>query len=195
MTVSPDRALLSRDADDLAERAKALLSSFHSPATASRKASTPVFGLAHYTTLEAVISMLQSPQGGLRLSDSSTMNDPEEGCATRDGRSIAHLLDDEFDEDSWLRRRYDHAHICCFVGVDRGAEADVQPGDDLLFWRLYGNDCRGLSITLSSHISADLSRDTWVQKVLYTGDPSRRVDLRPISSLMHDLPKSAYSGH
>ena len=157
MTVSRNHTLLSEEADAVAQKAKALLTHFHSPTTISQEARTPVFRLAHYTTLEAVISMLQSPNGGLRLSDSSTMNDPEEGCATRDGRSIRHLLGDEFEKDSWPRRRYDHAHICCFVGVDRGAEADVEAGDDLLFWRLYGNECRGLSITLSPHLSTDPS--------------------------------------
>ena len=146
MTVSRDCALLSEEADVLAQKAKALLASLHTSTTISHEVGTPVFRLAHYTTLEAVISMLQSPKGGLRLSDSSTMNDPEEGCATRDGRHIRHLLDDEFEQDSWPRRRYDHAHVCCFVGVDRGAKNDVEPGDDLLFWRLYGNDCRGLSM-------------------------------------------------
>lgn len=49
--------------------------------------------LAHYTSLEALISMLQDSDGGLRLSDSSTMNDPGEGHATRDGREISRLLD------------------------------------------------------------------------------------------------------
>ena len=189
MAVSRDHALLSKEADALAWKAKELSANFQSPTPSSHEHSTPVFRLAHYTTLEAVISMLQSPEGGLRLSDSSTMNDPEEGCATRDGRSIRHLLDDEFEQDSWLRRRYDHAHICCFVGVDRGAEHDVEPGDDLLFWRLYGNECRGLSITLPPYLSTDLLRKGWVQQVTYAGDPPLAIDLRPISSLLHDLEK------
>ena len=61
--------------------------------------------LAHYTSVEAIISMLQVDGGGLRLSDSSTMNDPEEGQATRDGRAVLHQLKGEFGEESWLWRR------------------------------------------------------------------------------------------
>ena len=131
--------------------------------------------------------MLQSSNGGLRLSDSSTMNDPEEGRATRYGREIKHLLQDQFAPDSWPRRRYDDAHVCCFVGVDRAADDDVEPGDDLLFWRLYGNDCRGLSITIPTHVSADLLHDRYVQQVTYTHKPPPTAYARKIALLIEEL--------
>ena len=149
------------------------------------------FRLGHYTALEAVVSMLQSSNGGLRLSDSSTMNDPEEGRATRDGRNIKHLLEEQFAPDSWPRRRYDDAHVCCFVGVDRAAEDDVEPGDDLLFWRLYGNDCRGLSITIPTHVSADLLIGRYVQQVTYTDEPPPTTYPRKISLLMKETRSTA----
>ena len=183
MDQSRDATLLQDKAAAIAADARSLLAKIQDTPTVHE---TPSFRLAHYTTLEALVSMLQCSSGGLRLSDSSTMNDPEEGCATRDGRSIRHLLKDEFEEDSWPRRRYDAAHICCFVGVERGAE-DVNPGDDLLFWRLYGGDCRGLSITLAPHVSADLLSTAHVQEVTYKKEPPRRLDLRPISSLLQKL--------
>ena len=182
-----DSSILIEKADAIADRARALLATIHPPGFRPTGRDSAKFRLAHYTTLEAVVSMLQSSNGGLRLSDSSTMNDPEEGCATRDGRFIKHLLEDEFEDNSWPRRRYGDAHVCCFVGVQRGTDDGVEPGDDLLFWRLYGGECRGLSITLAPHVSADLLTKTCVQEVTYTSDPPLRVDLRSISSLLQDL--------
>ena len=66
--------------------------------------------------------MLQDPDGGLRLSDSGTMNDPDEGQTTKDDRMFANLLEEQFGEESWLRRRYRSAHIGCFVGVRSRAD-------------------------------------------------------------------------
>lgn len=189
MTNSRDCDHLMTDARDIAERAKKESAVLIPLPSDSKDNKTGSFRLAHYASLEAVTSMLQSPDGGLRLSDSSTMNDPEEGCATRDGRSIRHVLIDEFEEDSWLRQRYDDAHVCCFVGASRGEEDDVEPGDDLLFWRLYGNECRGLSITLASHHSERLLQDRYVHQVTYAPDPPLSIDVRPILKVLRDLQK------
>ena len=183
---STDTALLV-EADAIAERAQTLLASIHPPSSDPATPSAVKFRLAHYTTLEALVSMLQTPSGGLRLSDSSTMNDPTEGRATREGRLIKHLLDDEFDKNSWPNRRYSDAHVCCFVGVHRGVDVDVDPGDDLLFWRLYGAECRGLSVTLAPHVSAHLLGNACVQQVIYTYDPPVRANLDSIVSLLRDL--------
>lgn len=148
--------------------------------------------LAHYTSLEALISMLQAPKGGLRLSDSSTMNDPDEGCTTGDGRMFLKVLEDQAGTESWLWQRYSAAHICCFVGVggyeqeDR-AERILDAGDDLLFWRLYGDEGRGVSITIPPHVSHKLLENSLVQRVRYTDERLLQIDLRGIASLLGDL--------
>ena len=148
--------------------------------------------LAHYTSLEALISMIQGPNGGLRLSDSSTMNDPDEGRTSSDGKEFFGMLKEEFGETSWPWRRYSAAHICCFVGVSRGAireshERLIDPGNDLLFWRLYGNECRGVSITIAAHESKRLVSSSLVQKVIYADDPPSKVSLAELMALLRDL--------
>ena len=145
--------------------------------------------LSHYTSLEAIVSMLQASDGGLRLSDSNTMNDPDEGIATRDGRVISRLLNDEFGRDSWVWKRYSVAHICCLVGVDKQEQPDLEVGDDLLFWRLYGDECRGVSITMPEHVSHKLVKSSVVQRVIYTKERSMQVDVAAVSQLLDDLDK------
>lgn len=183
---SGDSDNLFESAHDIAARARNLLDEVRGSRAGKPRIEELSFRLAHYTSLTAVVSMLQSSDGGLRLSDSSTMNDPGEGRATLDGRTIGNLLDDRFGENSWLRRRYRGAHICCFVGFELGSDG-VEPGDDLLFWRLYGNECRGLSITLAPHVSAELVNNNFVQEVVYTNDAPLRVDKRLILSLLEEL--------
>ena len=133
-----------------------------------------------------MISMLQASGGGLRLSDSSTMNDLEEGKATRDGRAISHLLE-EFGKESWLQKRYGSANVCCFVGVDREEDQNIEAGDDFLFWRLYGRECRGVSIAIASHKSRELVEASLIQEVVYTEEPRMQVDIAAMSSLLQDL--------
>ena len=143
--------------------------------------------LAHYTSLEAVVSMLQSQQGGLRLSDTSTMNDPEEGCATSEGSCIAHLLRTKVGEDSWLWKRYGAAHVCCFVGIERTGEQTIDAGDDLLFWRLYGSDCRGVSITMPPLTSRDLVERSVIGRITYADELPIQMDLSTFTTFVRDL--------
>ena len=133
--------------------------------------------------------MLQDGDGGLRLSGSDTMNDPDEGLATRDGRMISGLLNDEFKKDSWVWKRYSVAHLCCLVGVDNSEQPDLEVGDDILFWRLYGDECRGVSITMPEHLSNRLVESAVVQRVIYTKEPSMQVDVAAVSQLLDDLAK------
>ena len=143
--------------------------------------------LAHYTSVEAIISMLQVDGGGLRLSDSSTMNDPEEGQATRDGRAILHQLEREFGKESWLWKRYGSANVCCFVGIEGDGEQGIDAGNDLLFWRLYGNECRGVSIAMDSHKAQELVDSAVVQRVVYADEPRMVSDIAAVSSLLEEL--------
>ena len=143
--------------------------------------------LAHYTALEAIVSMLQAHDGGLRLSDTSTMTDPEEGCATSEGSFISHMLRTTLGEASWVWKRYGAAHVCCFVGIERTDGRTVNAGDDLLFWRLYGSDCRGVSITIPPQISKDLIENSVVGKITYADESPIRLDLSAFSAFAKDL--------
>ena len=143
--------------------------------------------LAHYTSLETIVSMLQAIDGGLRLSDTSTMNDPEEGCATSEGSFVSHLLRDKLGEKSWVWKRYGAAHVCCFVGVERTGERTIDAGDDLLFWRLYGNDCRGVSITIPPLSSKGLVKGSAVGRITYADELPIEIDLSAFSTFVKDL--------
>ena len=131
--------------------------------------------------------MLQSQEGGLRLSDTSTMNDPEEGCATSEGSFISHLLRTKLGEESWVWKRYGAAHVCCFVGIERTDEQTIDAGDDLLFWRLYGSDCRGVSITIPPLISRDLVESSVIGKITYADELPIQMDLSAFSTFARKL--------
>ena len=172
----------------IAKRARALHQGGRARTARER---TGVFQLAHYTSLDVIVSMLQTQDGGLRLSDSSTMNDPEEGQNTEDGRRVWQLLQ-RCGEESWPWKRYGAAHMCCFVGIARGeaqhrGDRVIDAGDDLLFWRLYGSECRGVSIAIAPHISEDLVKNRRVEQVIYGDEPPSQTDLAGIEALLHDL--------
>lgn len=143
--------------------------------------------LAHYTSLEAMVSMLQAPDGGLRLSDTSTMNDPEEGCATSECSFVLHLMQEKLGEDSWVWKRYGAAHVCCFVGIERTDEQTIDAGDDLLFWRLYGSDCRGVSIKIPPPVSGKLVEKSMVGRITYADELSIQMDWSVFSTFLKDL--------
>ena len=94
---------------------------------------------------------------------------------------------EECGTESWPWKRYSSANVCCFVGVDQGEDEDIDPGDDLLFWRLYGNECRGVSIAMASHLSEKLVKSLVVQRVVYTDEPRMRVDVAAIAAVLGDL--------
>ena len=185
MSTSSDLDSLEDEAEDIAIRARELLQSWIVDGTVSTARDISSLHLAPYTSLEAIVAMLQTPDGGLRLSDTSTMNDPDEGRATVDGRVILHFLENEFGTESWLRRRYGAAHVCCFVGLEHTGDQDA--GDDLLFWRLYGNDCRGVSITIPPLKSMPLVESGTIDEVLYTDGPSLNIDTTSFSTLLKDV--------
>lgn len=187
MSCSRDLALLRDEAVIIANRAGELAKSQHRAEHGSAITSKPSsLHLAHYTSLDALFSMLHSPENGLRLSDSSAMSDPEEGRATRDARLVHKLLED-CGPDSWISRRYSSAYLCCFVGVRRAQGQELDAGDDLLFWRLYGNEGRGVSITLPPHVSELLAESSMVQRVIYTDEPDMNYDIAAVSKLLEDL--------
>ena len=185
MSSAKEVRALKREAGATANRIRDLLKVWikEEDEVAPAGPSSPLY-LAHYTSLQAIVSMLQSTDGGLRLSDSSTMNDPEEGRATVEGRTILNLLESEWGKESWLWQRYSAANICCFVGIVRASETTIDAGDDLLFWRLYGNDCRGVSITIPPHISEKLVSDSIVDRVAYADSPAMDIEVTEFTRLL-----------
>lgn len=178
---------LCDEARTIAEKADALVKPRSgTPLKGLGSNDTPSRHLAHYTSLEAIVSMLQDSAGGLRLSDSATMNDPDEGRATADGRLLHRLLKDPATPD-WVRRRYESAYICCFVGVDIGSAERIDAGDDLLFWRLYGHECRGISIRMPPHLSDELVASSVIRRVDYTDEPPVQIDLGSMSAVLQGL--------
>ena len=189
MSRSPELATLRGRAASVARRADDLWRSIDGDrAPQPDESETSSLRLAHYTSLQAIISMLQDPDGGLRLSDSATMNDPDEGRATTDDRLFSGLLTDQSTA-QWLRDRYESAYLCCFVGVVGKKEAPIDAGDDLLYWRLYGNECRGVSITMPPHFARPLVESCVVRRVTYTDEPRFRndIDLTSISNILTEL--------
>ena len=76
-----------------------------------------------------------------------------------------------------------------FVGIVLTSEQVIDAGDDLLFWRLYGNDCRGVSITMPPHVSKKLVESANVEPVIYTDEPQPEINLSLFATLLKDLDK------
>ena len=110
--------------------------------------------VTHYTSLSAVTSMLRELADGqepvLRLYDTSHCNDPDEGN---------HLVRELSSNDGyrWLARESSvgHAYITSFVSGKDG----IDMSDDLVFWRTYGKDGKGCSLTVA--VRADLLRQVF----------------------------------
>ncbi len=99
--------------------------------------------VSHYTSLAAATSMMRGLANGeettLRLYDSAHCNDPGEG----------NFLVSEFSSSGkyrWLEQGSEagHAYITSFVE----GEGLTDVGDDLVFWRSYGDNGKGCSLTL-----------------------------------------------
>ena len=107
--------------------------------------------VTHYTSLSTVTTMLRELADGqeavLRLYDTSHSNDPDEGN---------HLVRELSSKDGYrwlaLESSVGHAYVTSFVGGQDG----VDMSDDLVFWRSYGKDGKGCSLTVS--VRADLLR-------------------------------------
>ena len=103
--------------------------------------------VTHYTSLAAATSMLQGLAYGrgstLRLYDSSHSNDPDEG---------GHLVRDlsSNGKHRWLEQGsgVGHAYITSFVRDKDGRDMS----DDLVFWRTYGGDGTGCSLTVDVRV-------------------------------------------
>ena len=123
--------------------------------------------IIHYTSINAVFSMLESaienmeepqekeePQESkkklmpsLRLYDSVHFNDPEEG------KFLISNLSKDYE---WLKNNAPsnaYAYIASFISGDKGQKEHAE--DDLVFWRTYGKEGEGCSLSLTgigSHV-------------------------------------------
>lgn len=138
--------------------------------------------LVHYTTIESLVSILggidslndhirtlgddrndtrtseRRETSSIRLYDTEHFNDPDEGEYLV--RSLC--LHEKYE---WLERFHTPtAYIASFIHADD----NVRARDDLVYWRTYGNDGGGCSISVSIP-------GKHVRKVLYGTDGSSRV--------------------
>ena len=116
--------------------------------------SRPYLTLTHYTTLDALFAMLKDPGNArLRLYDTVHLNDPREGVATAEGKAIASGLARKLQHSSSYATSIDQDHIfsrfstAYLLSFVASTSASDDPGDNLIFWRLYGHDGRGCSIS------------------------------------------------
>ena len=110
--------------------------------------------MVHYTSLAVVMSMLENSandrSSAFRLYDSVHLNDPDEGRYLFRSLPSAH---------SWLEATRDQAYIASFIRP-RDKEDPGRAADNLSFWRTYGNEGTGCSLSL-------MIPSTQVRKVLY----------------------------
>ena len=113
----------------------------------------------HYTSIAALVSMLQDvsreepkdqeakcpeePEGKKalwRLYDSLHLNDPEEGVLLSRHLRLPR-------KHAWLKEsEVSHAYIASFILPDDNPKKDVD--DNLVFWRTYGREGEGCSLSL-----------------------------------------------
>ena len=158
--------------------------------------TTQITDVVHYTSLQALFAMLYgsiepadpsipaqanrtvTDHKFLRLYDSANLNDPSEG---------AYFL-------KRLTEAYDvvrvPAYIASFVTPNEAAENPVRDTrDNLVFWRHYGQDGRGCSISIPANRFAPDRSELTLRTVVYGSiDASEHADrLRPIVRLLNPI--------
>lgn len=136
--------------------------------------------VVHYTTINAVVKMIRQvsryeqrnkdqsgddtniPEPAFRMYHIEGFNDPSEGVVADE------LLLSKF---KWFQipdRRKSDAYICSFATPDKAGNSKNgnEIGDNLMFWRLYGNNGMGCSIKIKSSKLVE-STDKDIFRVLY----------------------------
>ena len=134
----------------------------------------------HYTSIAALMSMIQGdslghPQPSLRLYDSVHSNDPAEGN---------YLTRELLKQYKWLAKTdVRHAYIASFILPECRRDMD-QLNDNLVFWRTYGHEGEGCSLSLYTPLSK-------LRRVCYgpdSEDAERTVEeLRSVLDLLNPL--------
>ena len=138
--------------------------------------------LVHYTSLDALVNMLRTKGGGLRLFGATTMTDPQEGGSSETDRTIKTAIE-HLDSDSWCAKRYQAPKICCFVG----GKDDMRLEDKLLFWRLYGRDGRGVSIKIAPHKAKEWLESKVVERVNYRRVANSSMETREFDQFLEKI--------
>ncbi len=134
----------------------------------------------HYTSIATLVSMLQNASvdrrsASLRLYDSAHFNDPDEGNFFDRNLNLVkgHKL--------LKARNAPHAYIASFIRPDAERAERNPVNDDLVFWRTYGKDGEGCSLTLSVPSCR-------LRKVLYGTDKVKCTDLllKSVLDLLYD---------
>ena len=107
-------------------------------------------GVAHYTSWENLLRMLETQSGEypmLRMYNYEKANDPEEGkIIPPEWKDLNKRVNELFEEHDpgGNEARVGNTYACSFSTKDQNV------GDDLTFWRLYGNDGEGASLKLGT---------------------------------------------
>lgn len=149
-------------------------------------------GFVHYTTWENMLKIFNVQEGEIQKEKKSMLrmynyeyaNDPEEGKIKppewekleRKAKVLLHKYDSEGSEE---RTRGGSIYGCSFSTNGKGVE------DDLMFWRLYGNNGEGCSLKLGSKLSG-------MYKVRYRDQGGKRkrkemAEDREVASRMNSL--------
>lgn len=131
----------------------------------------------HYTGIDVIVSMLQNvaeenAQDWLRLYDSVHLNDPDEG------NYIVRWLPEEY---AWLKKKdLPHAYIASFIIPSSDHEKKME--DNLVFWRTYGKQGEGCSLSLSVPCSQ-------LKRVIYGKEKTERTIklLNPVLDCLEPL--------
>ena len=151
-----------------------------------------IVNVVHYTSLQALFTMIHDgpePREAskitqadyrktdyrfLRLYDSANLNDPSEG---------AYFL-------KRFTRAYDvvkaAAYIASFVTPNRPAKDPESIRDNLVFWRHYGKDGRGCSISIPADRFAPNRSELALQSVAY-GNQHAEEDAKTLRSVVERL--------
>ena len=98
----------------------------------------------HYTRLDTIVAMLgraaKQQDAFLRLNDSSSFNDPDEGQFFTGNLALP-------SKHRWVMEgSTSHAYVASFIIPDDKLDLS----DDLMFWRTYGREGEGCSLVLSA---------------------------------------------
>ena len=152
----------------------------------------------HYTNIDALVSMLQNTSNNvsnkdqegdknsepmpddenfyLRLYDSVYLNDPDEGNYFNRNLNLPPKY-------NWIKEKdVRHAYVTSFILPDNVPDRENDMSDDLIFWRTYGQEGEGCSLSLYVPCSR-------LQKVLYGPEEvkSTAEALMPILDLLDPL--------
>ena len=124
--------------------------------------------LVHYTTLDALMGIVGAKTSGFQMFLAKELEDAREGRVTKEDWGIEDALAGS-DGAKWCAQRYQDAAICCFVASPR-----MEVRDELLFWKLYGDNGQGVSITVAPTVVKKWLDTRFVEAVEY-----RRLDAGP----------------